>query len=445
MRKTIPILIAMVTAAAAPPFRLALTEYKLPNGLRVVLAPDGSSPIVTVGVCYKVGTRTEPNGHPGFAHLFEHLMFEGTANLSKMEFQRLIQSSGGYYNGTTRADHTSYYSVVPTHRLETILWVEADRMRGLLLTQASLASQQAIVGNEIRFSVLNRPYGSFPYRLLTRNAYTNWQNYHDSLGSVEEIAAAKLEDLKRFFEVWYVPNNAVLVVAGDFALADARKWIAQYFSSIPRKAVPLPPAVREPAMVEERRIRAVEKFGRQPAFAVGYRMPETGSAACFAMGLLDQLLVQKDDSWLHQELVLKRRMTSGVTGGIVPGRRFTCHGPALWVVSLIHERTTSSSEILSAIEGVVRRAQTDLAQPETILRAMTKLRSTLYSEMESSDGPGLADLLASLTLFDQGAVRIHTLERDFLKVTPQILRQTARDYLRPGNRTVVTLEPEQPQ
>ena len=221
---------------ADPPasgINVPVTYYKLKNGLKVVLSPEHSAPLVTVAVYYNIGFRIEPKDRTGFAHLFEHLMFQGSKNLGKMEFIRLVESNGGVLNGSTRFDFTNYFAVMPAHKTETLLWAEADRMRGLDITQDNLKNQQGVVGNEVKVNVLNQPYGSFPWIDLPMAAFQNWYNSHNFYGDLKDIEAATLEDAKTFAAKYYQPNNAVLVVTGDFDEAAARGWIEKYYANIP--------------------------------------------------------------------------------------------------------------------------------------------------------------------------------------------------------------------
>ena len=190
--------------------------YKLPNGLKVVLSRDMATPTAVVAVYYNIGFRNEPKDRTGFAHLFEHMMFQGSGNLGKMEFIRLVESNGGLLNGSTRFDFTNYFQVVPSHVLETVLWAEADRMRGLDITGENLKNQQDVVKNEVKVNVLNQPYGGFPWIDLPMAANANWYNAHNFYGDLAHLDAATLEDVQSFFHTYYAPNNAVLVVTGDF-------------------------------------------------------------------------------------------------------------------------------------------------------------------------------------------------------------------------------------
>jgi zinc protease len=240
-------------AAAAPPaaYQIPVEYYTLPNGLKVVLSPDKTAPIATVAAYYNIGFRIEPKNRTGFAHLFEHMMFQGSQNLGKMEFIQLVQKNGGVLNGSTRFDFTNYFEIVPAHKLETMLWAEADRMRGLNITQENLTNQQGVVKNEVRVNVLNQPYGGFPWLDMPQYANKNWHNAHNFYGDLKDLDAANLDDVKSFFKTYYSPNNAALVVVGDFDQAQAKTWIKQYFENIPSATLPPKVDLTEPRQEKE--------------------------------------------------------------------------------------------------------------------------------------------------------------------------------------------------
>jgi zinc protease len=435
---------AFQQAWAAPPenFSVPVTYFKLPNGLRVVLSPDQTAPTVAVAVYYKIGFRIEPKERTGFAHLFEHMMFQGSQNLGKMEFIKMVQQNGGILNGSTRFDFTNYFEIMPSHKLETALWAEADRMRGLAITQENLTNQQGVVGNEVKVNVLNTPYGGFPWLDMPQYANTNWYNAHNFYGDLKDIEAATLKDVQDFFSTYYAPNNAVLTVVGDFDVAQARKMIEKYFTGIPAAKQTPTPDLTEPKQTEEKRATKKDPLAKRPALAFAYHMPERNTPEYYAMGLLDQILLQGEDSLLYQELVKKRGIAANVPGGInLLGNMFNYNGPMLWMGYLFHDNNKSPDEILAAVDSVIENVQTKPIDQKTIDRAIVKLRSGFYDVMTQLSGFGRADLLSSFALFDDKPERINTLEAEFRKVTPDVLQRTARDYLRKTNRTVLVVEP----
>src|SRR6478672_6772386 len=435
---------AAITVPAAPAgIHVPVTYYKLPNGLKVVLSPEHSAPLVTVAVYYNIGFRIEPKDRTGFAHLFEHLLFQGSKNLGKMEFIRLVESNGGVLNGSTRFDFTNYFAVVPAHKAETILWAEADRMRGLDINQDNLKNQQGVVGNEVKVNVLNQPYGSFPWIDLPMAAFQNWYNSHNFYGDLKDIEAATLDDAKAFAAKYYQPNNAVLVVTGDFDEASAKGWVDKYFASIPSQKTEPIPDLTEPRQEAERSVTRTDALATKPAIAVGYQMPKRNSPEYFAMGLLDQILVQGEDSMLYQELVKNKNFASGINGGINSGlgNMFNYNGPMLFDVNLIYDDKFQSQDVLASIDKVIGEVQSKPVSQDVVDRALVKLRSGLYDTMTQFGGFGRADLLASYALFDDKPDNINQIETNFKKVTPALIQKTAQEYLRKTNRTIVMIKP----
>lgn len=423
-------------------FRVPIEYDELDNGLRVVLSPDPTAPTVTVAVYYHIGFRIEPRDRTGFAHLFEHMMFQGSENLGKMEFVQLIQQNGGVLNGSTRFDFTNYFQIVPAHKLETILWAEADRMRGLAITQDNLTNQQGVVKNEVRVNVLNQPFGGFPWLDLPQVANENWHNAHNFYGELDDLDAATLEDVQTFFNRYYAPNNAALAIVGDFDVEQAMEWVEEYFGDIPSGPPIEMPDISEPRQEEEKRHTKRDPLANRPALALGYHMPERNSPEYWAMGVLDQVLLQGDDSWLHQALVQREGLTGGVNGGInLLGNMFNYDGPMLWTVSLIHDPDKAADQILAVADAVIDRARTEPMDLETLERAKVKIRSQLYDAIDGFFGFGRADLLASFALFDDDPGRVNQLEEQFAAVTPELLQRTAEEYLRTSNRTVLLVEP----
>jgi predicted Zn-dependent peptidase len=210
-------------STSAATFSVPVVYRKLPNGLRVVISENHASPVVVVEVMYRIGFRIEPRERTGFAHLFEHLMFQGSEHVGKFEHVRIVNENGGTLNGSTRFDHTNYFEVMPSNALELALWLEADRMRSLKLTPENLKNQQDVVSEEVRVNVLNQPYGAFEWLGLPQKANTNWYNAHNFYGDLSDLQAATLDDVKQFFDTYYAPNNAVLVVAGDATSRSRRR------------------------------------------------------------------------------------------------------------------------------------------------------------------------------------------------------------------------------
>jgi predicted Zn-dependent peptidase len=430
-------------AASAAEFRAPIVYEKLDNGLKVVISENHAVPTATIAVYYGIGFRIEPKNRTGFAHLFEHMMFQGSANLGKAEFIKLVNSNGGILNGSTRFDYTNYFEVVPSNKTETFLWAEADRMRGLAITQENLTNQQGVVKNEVKVNVLNRPYGGFPWLDLPQLANENWHNAHNFYGDLKDLDAATLEDVAKFFDDFYAPNNAVLVVAGDVDPKETMAWVKKYFSDIAPSANIPKPDISEPRQEKEKRSEKLDPLAPEPALAFAWHVPPKGTPEWRAMVLITSMLLQGDDSRLHRRLVEERGYASSVNGGInwPLGNAYNYDGPMLLSGFLIHDAKHRADAILADIDAIVTDLQTNLVTAEELARAKTKLRSALYDTLGDGNRIGLVDLLATAALFYDDPSQVNSLESELLSVTPEMIRTTAKEYLRTTNRSVITLAP----
>ncbi|HEY2828483.1 MAG TPA: pitrilysin family protein, partial [Thermoanaerobaculia bacterium] len=370
--------------------------HKLDNGLKVVLSPDHTSPVVTVAVYYGIGFRVEPKDRTGFAHLFEHLMFQGSQNLGKLQFIKLVESNGGILNGSTRFDFTNYFEIVPSNTLQTMLWAEGDRMKGLAITEDNLTNQKGVVSSEVRVNVLNRPYGGFPWLQMPQYANTNWYNSHNFYGDLHDIDAATLQDASNFFKTYYAPNNAALAITGDFEPAQTMAWVNQYFGGIPSQPQPPKADITEPRQEVEKRASINDDKANRPALAIGYHAPRQGTPEYYALGLIDMILATGKDSTLYQDLVQKRGLTGDVSSSInALGNQFDINGPTLYTISLFHDKDKPADDIIKAIDADVEQLRSQPVDMATLDRAKLKMRSNLYDQLEGLYGFGKADLLAS--------------------------------------------------
>ena len=416
----------------------------LKNGLRVVIAPDTSAPVVTVGVYYKIGFRLEPQGRSGFAHLFEHMMFQGSENAPKMQHIKLISSSGGVLNGSTMYDVTNYYEAVPSNALERVLWLEADRMRALKVDDENLRNQRDVVKEEVRVNVLNQPYGGFPWLDMPPVAFRNWANAHNFYGDFADLDAASLADVQKFFRTYYVPNNAMLVLLGDVNPEDGMKLAERHFAPIPAGAMPPFADPTEPAQVEERRGWVEEKFGTLPAIAISYVLPERRSADWHAMALLDQALHGGRAGRVFRELVLEKQIAVEADGGI--DDLFGYNGPSQMTTRILHKPEFSGEQALAAFDAVLREVQEKGASADELEHLKVKWRSDYYSTLEGGRGGympryGLMHLLACFTLFDNEPQLVNTVLDGFLAVKREEIQTAAKKYLRPENRAIVFRAP----
>jgi zinc protease len=425
--------------------QIALEHKKLSNGLHVVVAPDSTAPVVTVGVYYKIGFRLEPQGRSGFAHLFEHMMFQGSANAPKMQHIKLINSSGGVLNGSTSYDVTNYYEAVPSNALERVLWLEADRMRALKVDDENLKNQRDVVKEEVRVNVMNEPYGGFPWLDMPPVAFRNWANAHNFYGDFADLDAAHLGDVQAFFKTYYVPNNAVLLLLGDVKPAEGLALAEKHFGGIPAGAAPQFADPSEPEQKEERRGNVREKFGTLPAIAVGYLMPKRRTADWCAMALLDQALHGGRAGRIHRELVLEKQIAVEADGGI--DDLFGYNGPTQMTTKILHKPELSSEAALAAFDAVIRETQEKGISADELQQLKVKWRSDYYATLESGRGGympkyGLMHLLACFTLFDNEPQLVNTILDGFIAVTPEQVHAAAKKYLRPEKRAIVFRTPE---
>jgi zinc protease len=416
----------------------------LPNGLRVVIAPDTTAPVVTIGVYYKIGFRLEPQGRSGFAHLFEHMMFQGSENAPKMQHIKLINSSGGVLNGSTMYDVTNYYQAVPSNALERVLWLEADRMRALKVDDENLRNQRDVVKEEVRVNVLNQPYGGFPWLDMPPVAFRNWANAHNFYGDFADLDATSLADVQKFFRTYYVPNNAVLLMIGDLNPADGLALAEKYFAPIPAGAAPPFADPSEPPQREERRGQVEEKFGTLPAMAIGYVLPPRRSPDWYAMGLLDNALHGGRAGRIHRELVLEKQIAVEADGGI--DDLFGYNGPSQMTTRILHKPEYTAEQTLAAFDGVLGEVQEDGITQDELEQLKVKARSDYYSTLEGGRGGympryGLMHLLACFTLFDGDPQLVNTILDGFLAVTREEVQSAAQKYLRPENRAIVFRTP----
>jgi len=299
------------------------------------------------------------------------------------------------------------------------------------------------VKNEVKVNVINQPYGGFPWLDMPQYANTNWFNAHNFYGDLKDLDAANLSDVQAFFKTYYAPNNAALAIVGDFDSNEALTMVKKYFSDIPAAEQPAKADLSEPRQEQEKKFSKPDPLANRPALAFAYHMPERNTPEYFAMGVLDQILLQGEDSKLYAALVKKHGLTGGVNGGInLLGNMFNYNGPMLWMASLFHDKNVSADSIMAVVDQVIADACANPVDKATLDRALVKFRSNFYDDVDGFFGFGRADLLASFALFDDNPARINELEAELRKVTPELILQTAKEYLRSTNRTILTVEPK---
>jgi len=426
--------------------QIPMESATLANGLKVVIAPDTSAPVATVGVYYKIGFRLEPRGRSGFAHLFEHMMFQGSANAPKMQHIKLINSSGGLLNGSTHYDVTNYFEAVPSNALERVLWLEADRMRSLKVDDENLRNQRDVVKEEVRVNVMNQPYGGFPWLDLPPVAFRNWANAHNFYGDFADLDAADLTDVQAFFKTYYVPNNAVLLILGDVKPDEGIAIANKYFGDVPGGTAPPFADPSESEQTEERRGQVEEKFGTLPAMAIGYRLPPRRTPEWYAMALLDQALHGGRAGRVYRELVLEKQIAVEADGGI--DDIFGYNGPTQMVTRILHKPEYSSEKTLAEFDSVIREVREKGITDDELEHLKVKWRSDYFSTLEGGRGGmpryGLMHLLACFTLFDNQPGLVNTILDGFMTVKRDEVQAVAQKYLRLENRAIVFRLPSKP-
>ncbi|BCB85135.1 M16 family metallopeptidase [Phytohabitans suffuscus] len=364
-----------------------MERHTLDNGLRVVLAPDRSAPVIGVAVVYDVGIRSEPEGRTGFAHLFEHLMFQGSENLEKLAHFRHVQGSGGTFNGSTHLDYTDYYETLPANALERALFLEADRMRGPRLTEENLRNQVDVVKEEIRVNVLNRPYGGFPWLKLPPVMFDTFANAHDGYGSFDDLESATVADAAEFFKRYYASGNAVLAVAGDLDLAQTLELVQRHFGDVPARPAPERPSFTEPDLTAERRESYTDPLAPLPAVASAWRVPDPVSdfTAYLPYVVLAEVLTDGDASRLVERLVLRDRTVTTVGGYMgFMGEPWEVRDPTALLLQAHLPPGGDVDKVLRTVEEELDRLATDGLAEGELARTQARMATHLLRDTDAA-------------------------------------------------------------
>jgi predicted Zn-dependent peptidase len=428
------------TLGAQEPARIALETYALPNGLKVILAPDRSSQVVAVDVWYAVGSRNETRGRTGFAHLFEHMMFQGSSNVRKAEHSTLVEQAGGESNASTAEDRTNYYQTLPSNRLNLGLWLEADRMRSLAVADSNLTNQREAVKEERRLRVDNVPYFATIYEGIyaIADSVSCFPYAHSIIGSMSDLNAAKTPDVQAFFDLYYAPNNATLTVVGDFDVAPTRALIQQYFGDIPKGNEA--PQVECRAAFSPGQIRRpwLDANANLPAVMLAYRIPDYGNADMPALELLATILGQGESSRINKSVVRDRKLAQQVFAFANPfGPR---RGPGVMVALGIANQGVSADSVEAGMAmEFVRVAQQGVTEAE-LAKAKNAYRTQLITQQQQALNKAEALQSASLFLGDPEAV--NTNWRRYLAVTSDDIKRAAAAYFRAENSLVLLITPK---
>jgi predicted Zn-dependent peptidase len=417
--------------------RLDFTDQRLDNGLRVLIAPDHSAPVFSIAVTYKVGSRNERPGRTGFAHLFEHMMFQGSENVGKGEHFILVLNNGGGMNGTTNEDRTNYFEELPKNQLDLGLFLEADRMRSLAVNQANLDNQRNAVQEERRLGIDNEPYGKSELE-IDNLSYDNFAYKHSTIGSMADLDAASVDDLKDFFRIHYAPNNAVLTLVGDLDPEEALAKVRKYFAAIPSQPQPPKVDLAEPEHYGERREVVYDPLARLPQLLISYHTPPGDTPDNFEVQVLASILGTGQSSRFYQHLVKEKQLAVSIQ--VQPEARI---GPSLLYITATPRPGVKPEDLEKAIYDEIEAVQKDGVTTQEIEKARTQyLRSQIQSRQSS--------LFTAMRLgqyaayFDEPDL-INTIFDKFNAVTAEQIKQAAQKYLVTPGRAVVTTLPASSQ
>jgi zinc protease len=414
------------SAASIP--KISYKEVKLKNGLRVFLVEDNSAPVISLALIYDTGSRNERKGRTGFAHLFEHMMFQGSENVGKSEHFIAIETNGGEMNGTTNEERTLYFETLPKNQLDLMLFLEADRMRGLDISTENLDNQRHAVQEERRLGVDNQPYGKLGEQ-FDETMYDNFAYKHSIIGSMADLNAASIEDVRDFFRIYYAPNNATLALVGDFKTDQALARIKHYFESIPSQPAPPPVDINEPEQKSERRFTVEDPLAQLPLIDIGYKGYVGNQPDVFALQVLANVLGGGQSSRLYQKLVKEKQLTVSA-GSFATVRR----GPGAFQIRSVVALGKKVEDVEAAIYEEIARLQKEPIADWELDKAKQFARRTAISSRQSSLGLAISITEGAVAWNDPNYANTR-LDR-IMAVTKEDVQRVAQKYLQPAQRTV---------
>ncbi|MBP7357013.1 MAG: insulinase family protein [Cloacibacterium sp.] len=414
--------------------QIKFEEYDLPNGLHVILHQDNSAPVITTGVMYHVGSKDEVKGRTGFAHFFEHLLFEGTPNIKRGEWMKIVASNGGQNNANTTSDRTYYYETFPSNNEQLGLWMEAERMRHAVINQIGVDTQREVVKEEKRMRMDNQPYGNLLTAILN-NLYTNHPYHWPTIGSMEDLNAAKLDEFLDFYKKYYVPNNATLVVAGDLKPEQTKKWIAEYYGSIPKGEVFPKNFTKDAPITQEKEVTVTDANIQLPAYVFAYRTPSNKEKDAYALQMLSTYLSNGKSSVLYKKLVDQDKKALAVQAfnlGMEDGGVF-----AFFTIPM---GATTKATLQSDIDSEIKKLQTELISQEDYQKLQNQFENQFVNSNSSIQG--IASSLATYNVL-MGNTNLINKEIDIYRsITREDLKKAAEKYLNSNQRVIINYIPE---
>ena len=415
--------------------KIEFTEFDLDNGLHVILHEDHTAPIVAVGVMYHVGSKNEVPGNTGFAHFFEHLMFEGSENIGEGEYMKIVQANGGVLNANTSHDRTYYFEIMPSNQLELALWMESERMLHAKIDTGGVNTQREVVKEEKRVSYDNQPYMSFQEKIFDA-AYDDHPYSWVPIGSLEDLNSAELDVFMDFYDMFYVPNNATLVISGDIDMLQARGWAEKYFKDIPKGTHEIRrPEVEVPAMSGERRDTVYDNI-QLPAVFMGYRLPEQTSQDAYAIEMVTTLLSGGGSSRCNKSLVDEKELALQVVA--FP---YQLEDGGLFIALGLVQFGKPLEELVAGMDEEIARVQNELVGELEFQKLQNQIENQFVSGYSSQ--AGINEALATYHVFYGDANLINTEIERYRAVTPEDIQRVAKEYLVPENRAVLIYLPKE--
>lgn len=413
-------------------------DFTLANGLRVIVSEDHSAPVAALAIVYDVGARNEVRGHSGFAHLFEHMMFQGSENVGKTEHFKYIEAAGGTLNASTHEDFTNYFEKLPSNQIELALWLESDRMRSLKVTPENLENQLQTVKEEKRLRIDDQPYIPADIK-MEETVFDNWANAHPVIGDFTDLDASSIDDVRAFFHKYYAPNNATMAIVGDVDSNNMHKLVEKYFGTIARQPELPTPDVREPVQTKQKYLKVEDNHAQLPAFWVSWKAPARRDPDSFTLGIIEKLLSAGDSSRLYQSMVKGEKVALKAEASY--GER---RGPSIFETMVIYKPGVTAEGARKILWAQLAKLQAQPVSDQELQKAKNQMLRGLFSSNSYESlqrSLARAELLAEYTSFYKDPSLIDSDLMAYLKVTPQDVQRVAAQILTQSGATIVDVVP----